>query len=150
MIPLWILNAKEAKDLSSLKNDFCQEWKNLSSSIFCCPSCPHNKNERKWKFAKILRSCKRAVKAMKQEDDSDSNHSWNSHQKPGKEIELTGDQRKYQDRLTTALQKSAWILRRVLEIWRNLLSLKLQWKINQFNLVWKTSWEQSNNYIETI
>ena len=32
--------------------------------------------------------------------------------------------------LTTELIKSAWILRRVLEIWGDLLSLKSQWKTN--------------------
>ena len=38
----------------------------------------------------------------------------------------------------TALLRTARILRRVLETWRDLLSLRLQWKNHQLTLPWKT------------
>ena len=38
----------------------------------------------------------------------------------------------------TALLRTARIVRRVLETWGDLLSLKLQWKIHQLTLMWKT------------
>ena len=37
---------------------------------------------------------------------------------------------------TTALLRIAWILRRVLDIWEDLMSLK--WKNHQLTLMWKT------------
>ena len=39
---------------------------------------------------------------------------------------------------TTALLRTAGILRRILETWRDLLSLKLQWKNHQLSRMWKT------------
>ena len=42
---------------------------------------------------------------------------------------------------TTALLRTARILRRVLETWGDLLILKLQWKNHQFTLMWKTPME---------
>ena len=45
---------------------------------------------------------------------------------------------------TTAL-RSARILRRVLNTWGDLLSLKHQWEKHQLTLMWKTSKEQNNN-----
>ena len=39
---------------------------------------------------------------------------------------------------TTALLRTARILRRVLKTWGDLLSLKLQWKNHQLTLMWKT------------
>ena len=40
---------------------------------------------------------------------------------------------------TTALLRTARLLRRVLETWGDLLSLKLQWKNHQLTLMWKNS-----------
>ena len=47
---------------------------------------------------------------------------------------------------TTALLRMARILRRILETWGDLLSLKLQWKTNhQLTLMWKTLNNNNNN-----
>ena len=45
---------------------------------------------------------------------------------------------------TTALLRTARILRRVLETWGDVLSLKLQWKNHQLKLMWKTLKELDN------
>ena len=49
---------------------------------------------------------------------------------------------------TTALLRTARILRRVLETWGDLLSLRLQWKNHQLTLMWKITLMSKNNNIK--
>ena len=44
----------------------------------------HNENERKQKDRLILGSCRRAEKALQQENDSDTNHCWGTWKAPPK------------------------------------------------------------------
>ena len=46
---------------------------------------------------------------------------------------------------TTALLRTAWILRRVLETWGDLLWLRLQWKNHRLSLMWKALMSEYNN-----
>ena len=47
---------------------------------------------------------------------------------------------------STVLLRTARILRRVLETWGELLSLKLQWKTISWRWCEKLSWVNNNNY----
>ena len=83
----------------------------------------------KWKARQIPKPWKRTEKSVKHEDNIDTNHSWdpwNSPQKPGKRFKEMERRKRIETNQTTALLKSTWILWRVLEIWGNLLSLRLQ------------------------
>ena len=96
-----------------------------------------SENKRKWKERLILRPCKR------------TKHLWNMRTtvKPIVVCVLgtiprvleKNDRRNWKsEEKTTALLKSARILRRTREIWGNLLSLRLQWKIINWNWKLKT------------
>ena len=68
---------------------------------------------------------------MKHESDGDTNCNWcawYSHQRFGTGTGGLGNKGRVETIQTTALLKSARILRRVFQIWEDLLSLKFQWK----------------------
>ena len=85
-------------------------------------------NGKKWQ---IFRSCQGTKKAMEHEDGGDIYCNWYTWNIPKglvrgvEELEFGGQAEIIQ---TTALLRSARILRRVLETWEDLLSHTLQWK----------------------
>ena len=85
-----------------------------------------------WKDKQILGFYQRVEKAVVHEGDGDINCSWcvwKSSQKLQKETGGIGNQMKNWDHIDhTALLRSARILRKVLEIWAGLLSLRFKWK----------------------
>ena len=58
---------------------------------------------------------------------------WNGPQRPGKDTPWTGDQWKNQDHVDPSILKNQLGYLRILLTWRDLLSLKLQWKTTYEN-----------------
>ena len=89
----------------------------------------------------ILGSCQRTIKLVEHKCDSDTICSWctrNSSQMLGKKTGGIGDQRNDRDYTNRSIVKIGLILRKVLEIWGDLLSLKLQWKtVSLFENLWR-------------
>ena len=83
---------------------------------------------RKWKDRHIFGSYQKAEEAAEHKGDDDINCSWYHWDKPKRSKKETGGQRKIKTIQTLVLLRSSRILRKVLEIWGNLLSLRLQWK----------------------
>ena len=85
-----------------------------------------NKSEKKDKRLDLVRELKKTVE---HEGDGDANCNWYTWikglVKRLEDLEIRGQVETIQ---TTALLRSSRILRRVLETWRDLLSLKLLWK----------------------
>ena len=74
--------------------------KNLSTREFCHSRGPQRENKRKQNDKQILRSCRKAKKAVEHEGDSDTYCcwcTWNSPQWLEKETQGIGDQRKNQN-----------------------------------------------------
>ena len=134
---LWDFNIHSDDLISARRLDIIiitprPQKKNLHNCGFCCSSWPQSKIERKWKEWQIPPPCKGMKKKL-----------WNMKVKwipiiigtlgtvtewllKGQEdLEKKGRVETIQ---TTTLLRSAWILRRALETWVDLLSLKLQWK----------------------
>ena len=61
-------------------------------------------------------------------DTSCSRNLWNGPQRLGKRLEDLETRRRIETSQNTVFIRSAWILRRVLEIWGDLLSLRFLWK----------------------
>ena len=89
---------------------------------------PLSKIERKWKKDKYL-DLARELKTMEYEHDSYTNCNWctwNNTPRIGKKTGRVGNKRTREH--ITAVLRLTRILRRVLETWGDLLSLKLCWK----------------------
>ena len=89
-----------------------------------------SKNQRKQKERRVLEPCQRTKKAVEHhEGDGDTSCNWCAWNGPQMlrvgGLEIEGQIETIQ---TTALLRSARILRRVLEIWGDLLSLRLSWE----------------------
>ena len=108
-----------------------QKIENLQNCGLCCPGWLQNKTEKSEKKDKYMDLAAELKKTMEHESDNYSNHDWYvpySHQillKGHEDLEIRGRMEIIQ---TTLLLRSARILRRVLETWEDMLSLKLQCK----------------------
>ena len=80
---------------------------------------------------KFLDVTKKPQKTMENEDDIDINCNWRSQyslQRTGKGTGGFENKGTSGNQPNTALVRSVWILRRVLEAWGHLLSLRLPWE----------------------
>ena len=115
----------------------------LSNSGFCHPGGPLSENQRKRKERQVLRPCQRTKKI------------WNIvilipivfaalgtiPKGLVKRLEALEIVRRAET-IQTTLLRTARILRRVLETWGDLLSLKLQWKTISWRWCEKLQWRQ--------
>ena len=117
---LVIVNKKKRKKKEKKKE-------NQLNCGLCRPVRPPIKIKRVWKEVWISVPCLRVKEAMEHESDGDiiNRTILKGLIKGLEDLEIIGPVETIQ---TTAYRKSARILRRVLEIWGDLLSLKLQWK----------------------
>ena len=110
---------------------------NLPKSELCRSGWPQGKSERKQKRDKCKTLLENKKKTMEHESGGDTNCHWCSRAVTNwlvqglKNLEIR--------RLVETIQRSAWILRRVLETWGDLLSLRFQWKTLSAKDVMKNS-----------
>ena len=99
----------------------------LTKSWICCPGWPQNKTERMWKEGQVPRPCSGIEKSMERESDNYTNCDWcfgivtKGLLKGLEELEIRGRV----ETVKTTLLRTARILRRIPETWRDLPSLKL-------------------------
>ena len=91
-------------------------------------SVDHRMNMKEREKKQVFCCCKRAEKTAEPESDCDTNYSWrtnNCFQRHGKKLKKLETKGRIETIRTTALQKSAKILRRILVARGKLLSLRL-------------------------
>ena len=101
----------------------------MSSGGFCCPDESQRENKRKWNDRELKNLWNMRVMVIPIVVGA-LGTAPKSLEKSLEEWEIIG---RIETSQTTALLRLARILRRVLETWEDLLSLKLQWKITSWH-----------------
>ena len=107
---------------------------NLPYSGFGNPGRPQRENQRKRKERQVFRPWQKTKKSMEHKSDGVIGALGKILRCLMRELEKLEIRRRVNTIQTTALLRSARILRRVLETWGDLLLLRLQWKLSRNNV----------------